>query len=163
LTVAVASPQPSTIAVILLGSLEYRNQDYYDIGAEALLQKFPADKYKLLIGDYPQQMFNQFSDKQGLLPGEIPAEEKLNEFAWTHSFDKVLFIQLSAPSVKSNEVTLQFENAEVTISAHAWFFDSREKKKLSAATCTQTVKTLSRGAAKKMAYRKCLDTLLPQL
>lgn len=162
-TPVAAAPQTSTIAVILLGSPEYLRPDYYDISNESLLKRFPADTHRLLIGDYPQQMFDRFSDKIGLSPGEIPAEEKLNEFAWVHSFNRVLFILLTAPTVKSNQLTIQIENAEVTITARALLFDSRTKKKLADVHSTQTFKTLGRGAAKRATFQKCMEALRSQL
>lgn len=163
LPVAAAAPKTPTVAVVLLGSLEFQNSDYYDIATETLLKKFPADKYRLFAGEYPQRMFNRFSDKQGLLPGEMPTEEKLVQFSWSHSFDEVIFILLSAPSIKSNEITIQWENAEVTITARILRFESRTRKKLADATSTQTFKTLSRSEAKRATFRKCLDALRGQL
>ena len=162
-TPVAAAPQTSTIAVILLGSPEYLRPDYYDICNESLLKRFPADTHRLLIGDYPQQMFDRFSDKTGLLPGEIPAEEKMSEFAWLHSFNRVLFILLTAPTVKSKQLTIQIENAEVTITARALLFDSRTRKKLAEASSTQTFKTLGRATAKRATFQKCMETLQSQL
>ena len=163
LPVAAAAPKTPTVAVVLLGSLEFQNSDYYEIATESLLKKFPADKYRLFVGEYPQRMFNRFSDKQSLLPGEMPTEEILAQFSWSHSFDEVIFILLSAPSIKSNEITIQWENAEVTITARILRFESRTRKKLADVTSTQTIKTLSRSAAKKATFRKCLDALRDQL
>ena len=162
-TPVAAAPQQSTIAVILLGSPEYLRPDYYDISTESLLKRFPADTHRLIIGDYPQQMFDRFSDKLGLAPGEIPTEEKLSEFAWVHSFNRVLFILLTAPTVKSNQLTIQIENPEVTITARALLFDSRTRKKLADASSTQTVKTLGRGTAKRATFQKCMEALRSQL
>jgi len=128
-----------------------------------MLKKFPADKFKLVIGNYPQQLFNRYSDKQGLLPKEIFVEEKLAEFAGTHSFDEVMFVMLSAPSIRRSDITIQWENPEVTITARALLFESRTGKKLADVKSTQSIKTFGRGAAKKAAFRKCLDSLWKQL
>ena len=163
LTPVAAAPQQSTIAVILLGSPEYLRPDYYNISTESLLKRFPADTHRLIIGDYPQQMFDRFSDKLGLAPGEIPAEEKLIEFAWVHSFNRVLFILLTAPTIKSNQLTIQIENAEVTITARALLIDSRTRKKSADANTTQTFKTLGRGTAKRATFQKCMEALRSQL
>ena len=114
-SVHAAAAKKPTVAVILLGSLEYQQRDYFEITYETLQKRFPETNYKLVIGDHPQYMFNRFSDKQGLTPGAIPSEEQLADFAWTHSFDRVLFLLLTAPNIKSNEVTIQWENAEVTM------------------------------------------------
>ena len=85
-TPAFAARTP-VIAVILLGSPEYQATDYYQITRETLAQKFPAATSALVIGDQPQQMFERFSDKQALVPGEIPGDKTLQDFAWQHSFD----------------------------------------------------------------------------
>lgn len=158
-----ATQKTPTIAVVLLGSMEFQNLNYYDIATETLQKKFPADKYKIFVGDYPQQLFNRFSDKQGLSPGETPPEEKLIQFAWSHSFNEVLFLLLTAPSIKSNEITIQWENPEVTIIARALRVDAHSRKKLADVTSTQTVKTLTRNAAKNAAFKKCIDSLQSQL
>lgn len=156
---AAAAGRSSTVAVILLGSLEFQQRDYYEIVSESLKQNFPNSDFKLFVGDYPQHMFNRYSDKQGLFPGEIPDENKLADFAWTHSFDRVLFLLFTAPSVKSNEVTIQWENIEVTVTARALTFEARDKKKSSDLTTSQTVKTLGRSSAKKAVFKKCLESL----
>lgn len=160
---AAAADRSSTVAVILLGSLEFQQRDYYEIVSESLQQKFPKSNFKLFVGDYPQHMFNRYSDKQGLLPGEIPAEDKLADFAWTHSFDRVLFLLFTAPSVKSSEITIQWENAEVTVTARALTFDSRQKKKLLDLSTSQTFKALGRNSAKKAVFKKCLEALQSQM
>lgn len=162
-SVNAAAAKKPTVAVVLLGSLEYQQRDYYEIAYETLQKRFPETKYMLVIGDHPQYMFNRFSDKHGLTPGIIPPEELLVDFAWTHSFDRVLFLLLTAPNIKSNEVTIQWENAEVTMTARALSFDSRQKKKLSDAHTTQTVKMYNRVAAKRAAFQKALETLRDQI
>lgn len=162
-SVYAAAEQKPTVAVVLLGSLEYQQRDYYEIAKETLQKRFPETKYNLVIGDHPQYMFNRFSDKQGLTPGIIPPEEILVDFAWTHSFDRVLFLLLTAPNIKSSEVTIQWENAEVTMTARALCFDSRQKKKLSDAQTSQTVRMYNRLAAKRAAFRKALETLRDQI
>ncbi len=158
-----ATPKIKTVAVIMLGSLEFLNPDYYEIVTESWKKRFPDDRYRLFVGDYPQQLFNRFSDKQGLLPGDIPAEDKMVQFAWSHSFNEVIFLQLSAPIIKTNEITFQWETPEVTITARSLRFDARSRKKLSDATSTQTVKTFTRKEAKKASFRKCLETLRDEL
>ena len=162
-SVHAAAAKKPTVAVILLGSLEYQQRDYFEIASETLQKRFPETNYKLVIGDHPQYMFNRFSDKQGLTPGAIPSEEQLADFAWTHSFDRVLFLLLTAPNIKSNEVTIQWENAEVTMTARALSFDSRQKKKLSDALTTQTVKMYHRIAAKRAVFQKALEALRDQI
>jgi hypothetical protein len=163
-TPATAAPaKTTTIAVVLLGSFEYQNQDYYDLAYTALLNRFPSNKFHLMVGEYPQLMFNRFSDKKGLLPGETPTPEKMAEFAWTHSFNEVLFVLLSAPHIKSDEITLQWENPEVTITAHAFRFDARTRKKLAEASSTQSAKALNRSEAKQATFRKCFDALQEKL
>ena len=159
---ATAAKKP-TVAVVLLGSLEYQQRDYYEIADETLQKRFPETNYKLVVGDHPQYMFNRFSDKHGLTPGIIPPEEILVDFAWTHSFDRVLFLLLTAPNIKSNEVTIQWENAEVTMTARAISFDSRQKKKLSDDQTTQTVRMYNRLAAKRAAFQKALEILRDQI
>jgi len=158
-----ATQKTPTIAVVLLGSLEFRDLNYYDLATESLQKKFPTDKYNLFVGDYPQQLFNRFSDKQGLLPGDTPTEEKLVQFAWSHSFTEVIFLLLTAPTIKSTEITIQWENPEVTFTARALRFDARSRKKLADVTTTQTAKTLTRKAAKNAAFKKCMDSLQSQL
>ena len=162
-SVSAAAAKKPTVAVVLLGSLEYQQRDYFEITYETLQKRFPFFYFKLVIGDHPQYMFNRFSDKQGLTPGTIPPEELLVDFAWTHSFDRVLFLLLTAPNIKSNEVTIQWENAEVTMTARALSFDSRQKKKLSDALTTQTVKMYHRSAAKRAVFQKALETLRDQI
>lgn len=148
-----------TVAVVLLGSLEFQHKDYYEIVNETLAKPFAEKNYKLIIGDHPQHMFNRFSDKQALLPGAIPPEEKLAEFSWSHSFDRVLFLMFSALSIKSSEITIQWENAEVTVLSRGLSFDSRSRQKIADASTSQTVKMFSRKNAKRAVFRKCLEEL----
>ncbi len=131
--------------------------------ATTLDKKYGGEKNKLVVGDHPQYMFNRFSDKQGLPPGEIPTDDKLADFAWTHSFDQVIFLLFTAPSVKSNEIALQWENAEVTLTARALTFKSRQKKKHSDVMTSQTVKTITRQAAKAAVFKKCIEALRDQM
>jgi len=158
-----AATKTTTVAVILLGSLEFQRPEYYEITTESLHQKFPGSKYTLFVGDYPLEMFNRFSDKQGLVPGENPSEAKMIKFAWLHSFDEVLFILLSTPNLKSNEFTYQWEKSEATVTAHTLRFEARAKKKLSDTSTTQTDQTVGRSEAKMAAFRKCLATLAGRL
>ena len=159
----VAAAKTSTLAVVLLGSLEYQQRDYYEIAAETLRQRFAEPTYKLMVGDHPQTLFHRYSDKQGLAPGEIPSEDKLVDFTWTHSFDRVLFLLMTAPVVKSNEITIQLEKAEVTLTGRAILIDARKRRKLSDVATTETVRMYHRGAAKTAAFRKSLETLRDQL
>ena len=158
-----AASKTTTVAVVLLGSLEFQSPPYYEITTESLRQKFPGSKFTLLVGDYPLEMFNRFADKQGLIPGENPSEAKMIKFSWLHSFDEVLFVLLSTPNLKSNEFTYQWEKSEATITAHSLRFEARTKKKLSDATTTQTDQTVGRSEAKMAAFRKCLDALVGRL
>jgi hypothetical protein len=160
---ALATDKSSTIAIVLLGPLEFQHRDYYEIVATTLDKKYGGEKNKLVVGDHPQYMFNRFSDKQGLPPGEIPTDDKLADFAWTHSFDQVIFLLFTAPSVKSNEIALQWENAEVTLTARALTFKSRQKKKHSDVMTSQTVKTITRQAAKAAVFKKCIEALRDQM
>ena len=153
----------STVAVVLLGSLEYQQRDYFTIAGETLRKRFDEPKYKVIIGEHPQHVFNRYSDKQGLAPGAIPPEDTLIDFAWTHSFDRVLFLLMTAPSVKSNEITIQWENAEVTVTARAIVIDSRRRLKLSDASTTQTVRMYHRSAAKKAVFQKAVEALRDQI
>ena len=73
---AAAAAKTSNIAVVLLGSLEYQQRDYYEIAAETLRKRFDEPKYKVIVGAHPQHVFNRYCDKQGLAPGAIPPEEK---------------------------------------------------------------------------------------
>lgn len=167
--VSLASPshalaaRQGNAAVILLGSLEFQHRDYYDILHDTFGKAFAAKHFKLIAGDHPQHMFNRFSDKQGLLPGSIPSEEKLEEFAWSHSFERVIFLMFSSPSVKSSEITIQWENAEVTVLSRGLSFDSRSRQKIADASTSQTVKMFSRNNAKKAVFRKCLEELLASM
>ena len=159
----VAAAKTATVAVVFLGSLEYQQRDYYEIAAETLRKRFDEPKFKLIVGEHPQHVFNRYSDKQGLTPGEVPNEDKLVDFAWTHSFDQVLFLLMTAPSVKSNEITIQWENAEVTLTGRAILIDSRRRIKRSDASTTETVRMYHRSAAKKAVFRKALESLRDQL
>ena len=153
----------STIAVILLGSPEYLSADYYQITRETLAKKFPAETFTLVIGDHPQQMFERFSDKQALVPGDLPDEETLQEFAWQHSFDEVIFFLCSAPNIRSNDITLQWERLEATVTARTLRIESRTRKKTVDATATKTVRMYHRRQAKYAAFRQCLEQLRDQL
>ena len=153
----------STVAVVLLGSLEYQQRDYFTIAGETLRKRFDEPKYKMIIGEHPQHVFNRYSDKQSLAPGAIPPEDTLIDFAWTHSFDRVLFLLMTAPSVKSNEITIQWENAEVTVTARAIVIDSRRRLKLSDASTTPTVRMYHRSAAKKAVFQKAVEALRDQI
>lgn len=158
-----AASRTTTLAVILLGSLEFQRPDYYSIVTESWKKRFPESTYKLFAGDHPQHMYERFSDKQGLAPGEIPADEKLMQFALSHSFDKVAFVILTAPSVKSNDVTFQRENAQVTLGARALLLSSRDQKKTSEAQTLQTTVAYGRDNAKLAAFEKCMDILRDKL
>ncbi len=162
-TPGATAAKTATVAVVLLGSLEYQQRDYYEIAAETLRKRFDEPKFKLVVGEHPQHVFNRYSDKQGLAPGAIPSEENLVDFAWTHSFDRVLFLMMTAPTVKSNDITIQWENAEVTLTARAILIDSRKRLKQSDAATTETVRMYHRSAAKKAVFRKALETLRDQL
>lgn len=160
---AAAPPKLPTIAVILLGSSEYRTTDYYQIMQETLLPRFPAERCVLVIGDQPQQIFDRFSDKQGLLPGATPADEKLSDFSWSHSFDEVIFFQVSAPHIRSKDISVPWEQGEVTINARALRIESRARKIAADASVTKTVKLYHRNLAKQSAFRQCVEHLRDQL
>ena len=151
------------IAVILLGSPEYLSTDYYQITRETLIKKFPAATGNLVIGDHPQQMFERFSDKQALVPGKIPDDKTLQDFVWQHSFDEVLFFLCSPPNIRSNEISIQWERFEVTITARVLRIESRTRKITADATAVKTVKMYHRREAKYAAFRQCLEQLRDRL
>ena len=158
-----AAAKTTTVAVVLLGSMEFQQQDYYTILKESLRKKYPQSQYRLDIGEYPQQMFDNYSYKQGLFPGSFPPDQKLIDFAWTHSFDQVLFISITAPSYKDKDADLQWDNAEVTLNMRAIQIQARRKKKLVDSTTTQSVQLFQRSEAKRTAFSKCVETLLDQV
>ena len=160
---AAAGDKTSIVAVILLGSLEYQQRDYYEIVAENLSKRFYEPNNKIIIGEHPQQMFNRYSDKQGLVPGAIPSEEELINFAWTHSFDRVLFLLTTAPSIQSDGISILGENATVTINARAIAIESRKRLKLSDDSTIQTVRVYNRNAAKKAVFQKALEILCDRI
>ena len=158
-----AAAKTTTVAVILLGSMEFQQQDYYTILKETLRKKYPPTQFRLDIGEYPQQMFEHFSYKQGLYPGSVPPDQKLIDFAWTHSFDQVLFFSITAPSYKDKDADLQWDNAEVTLTTRAIQIQARRKKKLVDSTTMQSVKLFQRSEAKRAAFTKCIESLMEQL
>ena len=151
------------IAVILLGSPEYQATDYYQITRETLAKKFPAATSTLVIGDHPQQMFERFSDKQALSPGEIPDDKTLQDFAWQHSFDAVIFFLCSPPNVRSKDISIQWERFEATVTARALRIESRTRKITADATAAKTIRMYHRREAKFAAFRQCLEQLLDRL
>ena len=161
-TPAFAARTP-VIAVILLGSPEYQATDYYQITRETLAQKFPAATNALVIGDHPQQMFERFSDKQALVPGEIPGDKTLQDFAWQHSFDEVIFFLCTPPNLRSNEISIQWERVEATITARAVRIESRTRKITADATTAKTARMYHRRQAKYAAFRQCLEQLRDRL
>ena len=159
----VVAARTPVIAVILLGSPEYNSPDYYQITRETLTKKFPAATNALIIGDHPQQMFERFSDKQSLVPGEIPDEKTLQDFAWQHSFDAVIFFLCSPPNIRSNEISIQWERFEVTVTARVVRIESRTRKITTDATAAKTVRMYHRREAKYAAFRQCLEQLRDRL
>lgn len=151
------------IAVILLGSPEYQATDYYQITRETLVKKIPATAGKLVIGDHPQQMFERFSDKQSLVPGDIPDEKTLQDFAWQHSFDEVIFLLCAPPNIRSNEISIQWERFEVTVTARVLRVESRTRKITVDATAAKTVRMYHRREAIYAAFRQCLEQLRDRL
>ena len=151
------------IAVILLGSPEYLSADYYQITRETLAKKIPATAGTLVIGDHPQQMFERFSDKQSLVPGEIPDEKTLQDFAWQHSFDEVLFLLCAPPNIRSKEISIQWERFEVTVTARVLRIESRTRKITVDATAAKTARMYHRREAIYAAFRQCLEQLRDRL
>ena len=156
---AAAPPRSSPVAVILLGSLEYQQPDYYAVVTETLTPRFPANAFTLFAGDSVQRMFDRYTDKLGLTPGDIPDEKALLQFAWSNSFDRVIFLMLTAPAVKTEDIPVHWENSRVTFTVRALSFDSRRKKKTSDALTTQSAGELTRDLAKRDAFRLCLENL----
>ena len=159
---AFAANSPS-IAVMLLGSPEYLAADYYQITRETLAKKFPAETVTLVIGEHPQQLFDRFSDKHSLIPGEIPDEKTLQDFAWQHSFDEVIFFLLTAPNIRSNDISLQWERLEATVTARGLRIESRTRKITADAKTAKTVRMYHRRQAKYAAFRQCLEQLRDRL
>ena len=158
-----ASQRTSTIAVILLGSLEFQQPDYYTLVTETLNPVFPANSYRLFVGDYTQTMFERYSDKKGLWPGEIPEDAKLIEFAWLYSFDRVIFLVMKHPVVNTEDIPLQWENSRATLTVRAVSVESRSKKKTADVTTTQNADDIAREPAKRSVFQKCLENIRGQL
>jgi hypothetical protein len=145
-----------------LGSADFLRPEYYKIITDSWEKRFPESTFKLVDGEYSQKMFDRYSDKQGLVPGEIPAEDKLMQFAWSHSFDRVVFILPTVTALNSNDFT-QVEKVQVTLNARMMVFSSRSRKKTSDAQISQTAELHGREAAKKAAFEKCIDLLREKL
>lgn len=156
---AAPAPPVTDIAVVFLGSLEFQRQEYYDLAMESLTHRFPVGPYNLVLGPFSQRVFDRFSDKKGLIPGAIPPDKDLIDFAWSHSFDRVLFLVFTPPVVKSDEVAIQWENAQASLQTRAVMIDSRRKKKLADATIVQDAGGMGRSAAKHDVFEKCLEEL----
>ena len=160
---AAAPPKIPTVAVVLLGSPEYQTTDYYQITRESLLPRFPAERCTLVIGDHPQQLYDRFSDKQGLLPGAIPDDDKLLEFAWSNAFDEVIFLLVSAPHIRGKDISIQWEKIEATINARGVRIESRARKIVADSAVTETSRLYHRKLAIQSAFRQCVEHLRDQL
>ena len=157
------APKTTTVAVILLGSLEFQRADYYPAVTESWKKRFPESTHKLIIGSRTQKLFELFSDQTGLAPGEIPADETLKKFAWSQPFDEVTFIILTSPSIKSNEITIQKENAQVTLGARALLISNQDRTKILETQTLQTISAYGRDNAKRAAFIKCMEVLQEKL
>ena len=146
-----------------MGSLEFQRADYYPAVAESWKKRFPESTYKLIVGNRPQKLFERFSDLLGLAPGEIPADETLKQFAWTQPFDEVTFIILTSPSIKSSDITLQKENAQVTLGARALLLSNQDRAKILETQTLQTISAYGRDNAKRAALIKCMEVLQEKL
>ena len=153
-----AAPKTATTAVVFLGSMEFQRPEYYKLVTESWKTKFPESGRKLVVGEPIQRMFERFSDAQGFLPGEIPAEDKLMQFASSNSFDDVAFLIMTVPTITSSDIALQKELARVTLGVQVLVFDSHGKKTTDVQT-RQTVERWGRDNARKAAFEKCLDFL----
>jgi len=105
-------------------------------------------------------MFERFSDKQGLSPFEIPAEDKMLKFAESNSFDNVAFILLDAPTIKSYGLKWeQWEKVKVTIGARTMVFNSHNREKTADVQTAQTSELYERDTAIKASFEKCVNFL----
>lgn len=158
-----AEPQPADIAVVLLGSLEFQRKEYYELATQTLQHRFPPGPYNLICGPFAQRVFDRYSDKKGLLPGTVPADKELVDFAWTQSFDRVLYLIFTPPVVKADEVTIQWENAHASLQLRAVMVDSRRKKKTADVSTTQSSFGLARETAKHDVFQKSLEEIRNRL
>lgn len=160
---AAAPAQPTDIAVVFLGSFEFQQQEYYTLATDSLAHRFPSGPYNLIVGDFPQRVFDRYSDKSGLIPGIVPSDKAMIDFAWTHSFDRVLFLIFTPPVVKADDIALKWEAAEASIQTRAVMIEGRRKKKLTDLTTVQSATSPSRTEAKRDAFQKCLEELRGRL
>ena len=101
--------------------------------------------------------------KQGLLPGAIPDDDKLLEFAWSNSFDEVIFLLVSAPHIRGKDISVQWEKIEVSINARALRIESRARKIAADSAVTETSRLYHRKLAIQSAFRQCVEHLRDQL
>lgn len=158
-----AAPKTTTVALILLGSIEFQRVDYYPSVTESWKKRFPESTHTLFVGNGPQKLFESFSDQMGLLPGEIPSDENLKQFSRSQPFDEVVFIILSPPSIKSSDITIQREYAQVTLAARAVLLSSQDRTKLLEAQTQQIISAIGRNNAKRAAFIKCMNVLQEKL
>ncbi len=160
-TVAAA---PSQIAVVIVGSSDFKTKDYLDTIKKYLAEPFDETNITVSYGNDIQTQYQEYWLDKGELDEQRPKKQDLLDFVGYGNYGKVLYIVLNDPVVESSGRGKRSDYIRASIGMNA-FLVGKDKIIETKNVTYESVSKTSILRAKRDAFKKCIEdvskTMLP--
>lgn len=120
-TINNASPGRTNIGVVIVGSSDFKTQDFYEYLYGQL--RTEGNPYSVTIGNDPQNKYMEYWLEQGALEEQVPKKDDLLKFVSFSRYDKVLYCIVKDPVIEKHSrsaglfTTTTQTRASITVNA----------------------------------------------
>ena len=151
-----AAADRSQIAVVVVGSSDFKTKDYFDTIKKYLAEPFDETNTTVSYGNEIQTKYQEYWLSLGELDEQRPKKQDLLDFAGYGNFAKVLYIVLNDPVVESSGRGKRSDYIRASIGMNAYL--AAKDKIIDTKNVTyESVSKTSILRAKRDAFKKCVE------
>lgn len=160
----VSSYLPTRVAVVIVGSSDYKTEDYFQSIDEYICEPNKNKKLKILYGEDVQGKYQEYWLEKGELTEGTPTKQDLFDFVRYGGFDKVLYLIVQDPVIDRHQVRSglfgQFtsEDIRASITVNCFLCDDGKVIK-NAAAVKEDDSFASILRARRGAFGKCMQSI----
>ena len=151
-----AAAAQSQIAVVIVGSSDFKTKDYFSTIKKYLVEPFDETNTTVSYGNDIQTKYQEYWLDQGELDEQRPKKQDLLNFASYGNYNKVLYIVLKDPIVEQSGRGKRSDYIRASIGISAFLADKNKIIDTQSVTYESISKT-SILRAKRDAFKKCIE------
>ena len=156
---ALAARDYQSVGVVIIGGVEFKTDDYYNIVKSALK---PQSGAKIIVGNDMQTRYKKYWLNRGYIGEQQPQKEDFTNFAATNGFSKVVYIVISDTADDQRNSGDHRQRNRVTVQVDAYLSTPNQVVDVFAASDDQKSKG-SALRARRGAFKSCLNEIAKNL